>query len=66
MDARLDLGEHNPSLEVLRRLARALGLRFIVEVVPAGANALESGLPPGVKVVEDLTGDGSRVVVAAG
>jgi len=34
--ARLEMGEHTPSLEMLQRLARTLGLRFIVEVAPAG------------------------------
>ena len=66
--ARLEMGEHNPSLEMLRRLARVLGLRFIVEVAPAGAGASESALtlPSGVEVVEDVTADGSRVLVATG
>src|SRR5688572_12056227 len=34
--ARLELGEHNPSIETLERLASLLGLRFIVDVAPAG------------------------------
>lgn len=66
--ARLEMGEHTPSLEMLQRLASRLGLRFIVEVAPAGeaapANAVT--LPPGMEVVEDVTADGSRVRVAAG
>ena len=66
--ARLEMGEHTPSLEMLQKLARALGLRFIVEVAPAGASAPEHALalPPGVDVVEDVTVEGSRVRVAAG
>ena len=66
--ARLEMGEHNPSLEMLQRLARTLGLRFIVEVAPAGADAPASALtlPSGVEVVEDVTADGSRILVAAG
>jgi ribosome-binding protein aMBF1 (putative translation factor) len=66
--ARLEMGEHTPSLEMLQRLARVLGLRFIVDVAPAGAGAPESALtlPAGVEVVEDVTADGSRVMVATG
>lgn len=66
--ARLERGEHSPSLEMLRRLSRTLGLRFIVEVFPVGADTPEGRveLPPGIKVVEDLTADGSRVLIAAG
>lgn len=66
--SRLEMGEHNPSLELLQRLARVLGLRFIVEVAPAAAGAPESALtlPSGVEVVEDVTADGSRVRVATG
>jgi len=66
--ARLEMGEHTPSLEMLRRLARVLGLRLIVEVAPAGEGAPESDLtlPPGIEVIEDVTADGSRLVVATG
>lgn len=66
--ARLEMGEHNPSLETLQRLARVLGLRFIVEVAPAGEAAPQSALtlPAGVEVVEDVTVGGSRVLVATG
>ncbi len=63
--SRLELGEHNPSIETLERLASVLGLRFIVDVAPAGRVAAE--LPPDVQVVGDATGaDGTRVLVAAG
>jgi ribosome-binding protein aMBF1 (putative translation factor) len=66
--ARLEMGDHTPSLEMLQRLARMLGLRFIVEVAPAGAGSPANALmlPPGVEVVEDVTADGSRVLVATG
>ncbi len=66
--ARLEMGEHTPSLEMLRRLARALGLRFIVEVAPATEEAAEAALvfPSSMEVVEDVTADGSRVRVATG
>lgn len=66
--ARLEIGEHTPSLEMLQRLARALGLRFIVEVAPYGERAPASALtlPVGMEVVEDVTANGSRVLVATG
>jgi DNA-binding XRE family transcriptional regulator len=66
--ARLELGEHTPSLEMLQRLAQTLGLRFIVEVALAGEGALASAvtLPAGVAVVEDVTADGSRMLIATG
>jgi ribosome-binding protein aMBF1 (putative translation factor) len=63
--SRLELGEHNPSIETLERLASVLGLHFIVDVAPPGRAA--ATLPPDVHVVADVTGaDGTRVLVAAG
>ena len=63
--ARLELGEHNPSIETLERLASMLGLRFIVDVAPPGRTATE--LPPDVQVVTDATNaSGTRILVAAG
>lgn len=63
--ARLELGEHTPSIETLARLSNVLGTRFVIDVAPAGEAALM--LPPGVRVVEDTTSaSGSHVLVAAG
>jgi DNA-binding XRE family transcriptional regulator len=63
--SRIELGEHNPSIDTLERLAGGLGLRFIVDIVPPGRAV--AGLPPDVHVVGDATGpDGTRVLVAAG
>jgi ribosome-binding protein aMBF1 (putative translation factor) len=63
--SRLELGEHNPSIETLERLASVLGLHFIVDVAPPGRAA--AVLPPDVRVVGEATGaDGTRVLVAAG
>ncbi|MBI3978472.1 MAG: helix-turn-helix transcriptional regulator [Chloroflexi bacterium] len=62
--SRLELGEHNPSIETIERLAGALGIRFIVDVAPPGRAA---ALPPDMHVVGDATAtDGTRVRVAAG
>lgn len=64
--ARLELGEHNPSVEMLQRLATALELRFVLQVAPS-SRAKEMTVPRGLKTVEDVTAtDGSRVLVAAG
>lgn len=64
--ARLELGERNPTMETLERLATVLGLRFVVDVAP-GDRADQPPLPAGVRVLEDLTtAGGSRVLVAAG
>lgn len=66
--SRLELGEHSPTLEMLQRLATVLGLRFIVEVAPAGRSSAEPlSLPSDVELVHDVTtADGSRVRVATG
>lgn len=63
--ARMELGEHNPSIETLERLASVLGLRFIVDVAPSGRAAVP--LPPDVHVVgETSDANGTRILVAAG
>lgn len=63
--ARLELGEHNPSIETLQRLAKGLGRRFIVAVAPD--QATEITLPKGVQILSDVVlEDGSRVLAAAG
>lgn len=63
--ARLELGEHNPSIDTLQRLAKGLGRRFIVAVAPDEATELT--LPTGVQILADVVlKDGSRVLAAAG
>jgi ribosome-binding protein aMBF1 (putative translation factor) len=63
--SRLELGEHNPSIETLERLAKVLGLRFIVDIMPAGREV--AVLPPDVHVVGNaISADGTRILVAAG
>lgn len=66
--ARLELGEHTPSIEMLQRLSRMLGLRFIVEVAPARKGSVKTALtlPRGVELVEEVVAGGSRVRVATG
>ncbi len=64
--ARLELGEHNPSVDTLRRLAQGLGKRFILSGGPA-ALADTFTLPAGATVLADVVlSDGSRVLAAAG
>lgn len=63
--SRLELGEPNPSIETLERLAGVLGLRFIIDVAPAGRTA--AVLPPDVRIVGEATGTGgTQLLVAAG
>lgn len=66
--ARLETGEHTPSIETLQHLARVLGLRFIIDVAPAErvAQAGQLAVPPGIEVVEDVTAGDLRVLVATG
>ena len=66
--SRLELGEHNPSFEMLQRISRELGLRFIVQIGPSDEEAPESALtlPKGVTIIEDVTTAGSRLLIAAG
>jgi transcriptional regulator with XRE-family HTH domain len=63
--ARLELGERHPTIETLGRLSRVLGLRFILDVAPAGAE--RAALPKGMEAVEEIiTSAGARVLIAAG
>ncbi len=60
--ARLELGEHNPSVDMLQRLAQGLGQCFVVAIAPAD-RAESLALPAGVQVLTDVRGaDGSRVL----
>lgn len=40
--ARLEAGEHEPSLATLARLARALGMEFHIDITPEGFGLRES------------------------
>lgn len=60
--ARLELGEHNPSVDMLQRLAQGLGQCFVLAVAPA-ERVEELALPAGVQVLTDVRGaDGCRVL----
>jgi transcriptional regulator with XRE-family HTH domain/uncharacterized protein YuzE len=63
---RLEIGEHNPSVDILRRLARTLEVRFVLDVSPASRSAGVT-IPEGLEALSDvIAADGSRVLVAAG
>jgi DNA-binding XRE family transcriptional regulator len=63
--ARLELGEHNPSLDTLIHLSQRVGLRLVLTIGPSGARR------PGVRpakgdVVQEGDADGSHLLVAVG
>ncbi len=60
---RLELAEHNPSIETLQHLSRALGIRIALEVVPPGlepAYLIDQASREG----ESVAADGARLLVA--
>lgn len=64
--ARLEVGEFNPSIETLQRLAKGLGRRFIVAVAPPGQMG-DLPLPQGAEVLTDVVlADGTRLLAATG
>jgi transcriptional regulator with XRE-family HTH domain len=64
--ARLELAEHNPSVDTLQHLARVLGLHLVLELVP-GADRAPVGLPEPLRLVADHTAPGGeRLRVAVG
>ena len=64
--ARLESGDHNPTVEMLQRLAKGTGRRFIVAIAPPDQRG-DVPLPDGAEVLTDLTlSDGTRLLAAAG
>ena len=60
--ARLELGEHNPAMETLAHLAERLGLRFRLEIGPAG-----KGRSRRARAIEEVTtAEGGHILVSAG
>ena len=62
--ARLELGEHNPSIETLLALSRRLGLRFAFAIGPGGEPLPVR--PRKTDVVERVDNDRVRLMAAAG
>ncbi len=63
---RIEEGEHNPTLEVLQRLAKGLGQRFILSIEPPDQHE-GLVLPARAQVLSDFTAsDGVRVLAATG
>ncbi len=64
--ARLELGEHNPSMETLYRLSRRLNMEFLVNIKPTRRRPRwVTKKARQAEVVESFTGDGSQILVAA-
>ena len=65
--ARLELGEHNPSVETLQRLSRALRIHFAIDLAPPGDQERWVTSTAGASVREEYTSaDGGRVLIVAG
>lgn len=62
--ARLELGEHNPTIDTLLALSRKLGLRFAFAIGPAGVPLPVR--PRKTDVVERVDTDQGRLMAAAG
>jgi ribosome-binding protein aMBF1 (putative translation factor) len=61
--SRLELGEHNPSPEILQRLAGKLGLRVVLEIAPSADKVPPVQAGP-VEHSEVVTVDGVRIAVS--
>jgi transcriptional regulator with XRE-family HTH domain len=64
--ARLEAGEHTPSVETLLRLSRSLGMEFLLHVTPGEGTARWQDPPEDdVTVRERVQGDHGAVLAAA-
>ena len=61
--ARLELGEHNPSIETLRWLAQGLGIGFVIGVLPSGHSGTLR-LPEGAEMLTDTDAESRGLMVA--
>ena len=67
--ARLEAGEHNPTVDMLYRLSGRLGIEFVIDIAPPNRRApslIRRGAEKTAGVAEHFTTEsGSRVLVAA-
>lgn len=64
--ARLEIGENNPSVEMLQRLSKGTGQRFILAITPPDQTE-DLPLPAKAQVIADVTlADGTRLLAAVG
>lgn len=65
--ARLEAGEHNPTIDTLARLAQALDIEFAIDVHPRKrAPKLLSGRAQGKNAIASYETDTAAVLLAAG
>ena len=65
--ARLELGEVNPSMDTLMRVASRLAIEFTIDVRPAGSPARNvTKWAQTTRAVGSLRADGAELTVAAG
>lgn len=61
--ARWEVGEHEPSVSTLRKLSRTLGMRFTIDIRPAGVSP--AGFPQIDDSAQRITSDGVEMLVLA-
>jgi transcriptional regulator with XRE-family HTH domain len=61
--ARLESGEHEPTVSTLRKLSQALGIRFSIDIHPIGRDI--SGFPDVDQGAERFVADGVEMLVLA-
>lgn len=64
--ARLETGEHNPSLETLARISTALGVEFAIAVSPKRSGQIAGSISRAAKVKDRGSIGGSAMLVASG
>jgi ribosome-binding protein aMBF1 (putative translation factor) len=63
--ARLESGEHNPTFPTLLRIAAALFIELVIDIVPIGREPQLIGASARRMALESFRGDGAAVVIAA-
>jgi len=63
--ARLETGEHNPSLETLARISKALGVEFAIAVSPKRSSLMAGSISRTAKVKDRGSIAGSDMLVAS-